>query len=107
MTSEQALTIEQLAKRTHSTDADLLWLARLCSGRDADIEIADMHMGDLNRADAAQMIETLQAYERVMIQVEAAHYRLRMCAYLLYTSAHGETQSKAGACERVSGPGAG
>jgi hypothetical protein len=80
MTSQQAHTLEALAKRTHSTDADLLWLARLCSGRDADIEVADMHLGELTRAEAAAMIETLEAYERVMIQVEASVYRLRTCA---------------------------
>ena len=59
MTSQQAHTLEQLATRTNSTDADLLWLARLCS---ADEQL--VHLGQVTRVDAIDMIATLQDYER-------------------------------------------
>jgi hypothetical protein len=59
VTSEQALQIETLAERTHSTDADLLWLARLCSH-----EAGLNHLGEVTRVDAQDMIDTLKDYER-------------------------------------------
>ena len=80
MTSTQAEDLKQLARLTHSTDADLLWLARLCSGRDADVEIADIHFGEITRAEAEEILRTLRDYERYQRQVEAAEYRLRTCA---------------------------
>jgi len=77
MTTSQSHELEQLAKRTHSTDADLLWLARLCSCDETLV-----HLGQLTRVDAGDVIATLLDYERYMIQVEAAEYRLRTCANL-------------------------
>ncbi len=70
MTSEQALEIEKLAERTHSTDADLLWLARVCSADETLV-----HLGAVARVDAGDMIATLRDYERYMNQVEAHGYR--------------------------------
>jgi hypothetical protein len=67
MTADQANTLEQLAERTHSTDADLLWLARLCS---ADEQL--VHLGQVTRVDAVDMLATLRDYERYLSQVEAA-----------------------------------
>jgi hypothetical protein len=73
VTSNQAHELEKLAERTHSTDADLLTLARVCS-QDAGLE----HLGNLTRESAGEMIATLRDYERYMVQVEAAQYREAM-----------------------------
>jgi hypothetical protein len=70
VTTAQTHELEQLARRTHSTDADLLWLARLCS---ADEQL--VHLGEVTRIDAGDMIATLRDFERYQIQVEAAGYR--------------------------------
>jgi hypothetical protein len=57
MTTAQAHELEHLARRTHSTDADLLWLARLCS---CDEQL--VHLGQVTRVDADDMLATLRDY---------------------------------------------
>jgi hypothetical protein len=47
-----------------------LWLARLCSCDETLV-----HLGQLTRVDAGDVIATLLDYERYMIQVEAAEFR--------------------------------
>lgn len=74
MTTEQAFELEQLARRTASTDADLLWLARLCS---CDEQL--VHLGQVTRIDAGEMIATLQDFERYEAQAEAGRYREALC----------------------------
>ena len=66
MTTSQSHELEQLAKRTHSTDADLLWLARLCS---ADEQL--VHLGQVTRVDAIDMIATLKDYARYEAAIAA------------------------------------
>lgn len=61
MTSQQSYEIEQLAARLGSSDADLLWLARICSASETL-----NHMGQLARVDAEDVIHTLRTYERVV-----------------------------------------
>ncbi len=60
MTAQQAYEIEKLAERTGSTEADLLWLGRLCSCSETLI-----HLGQLARVDAQDVIETLKQYEQL------------------------------------------
>lgn len=69
MLPSQAVEIEQLSDTLGATDADLLWLARLSSNRCSDVELMDMHLGELTRAEAAEMIETLRCYERYQNQL--------------------------------------
>jgi hypothetical protein len=59
VTSEQAVQIENLAQKAHATDADLLWLARLCSADETLV-----HLGNVTRVDAGDMIQTLRNYLR-------------------------------------------
>jgi hypothetical protein len=66
MTTEQAHQLEHLATRTNSTDADLLWLARLCS---ADEQL--VHLGQVTRVDAVDIIATLEDYARYEAAIAA------------------------------------
>jgi hypothetical protein len=59
MTTAQAHELEHLAKRTRSTDADLLWLARVCSADELLV-----HLGQVTRVDAKDMLATLRDFER-------------------------------------------
>ena len=57
MTSNQAFELETLARVTDSSDADLICLARHCSANEQLI-----HFGQLTRADAEDMLDTLRKY---------------------------------------------
>lgn len=59
MTQHQQQTIEQLAARTQSASGDLLRLARECQQDGAMV-----HLAELDRYAAGDMIEVLEDYER-------------------------------------------
>lgn len=58
MTSTQAYEIEHIADRIKSSDGELLWLARLCSQNAALV-----HLGQLTRVDAEDMLRVLRDFE--------------------------------------------
>jgi hypothetical protein len=62
MTSSQAHRLEQIVKRLGASDGELLWLARHCAVDDSLVSL-----GALSRVDAEDMIETLETYERWLL----------------------------------------
>ena len=57
MDSEQAYELETLQRVTQSSDGDLLRLARECAHDDTLV-----HLGQLTRVDAGEMIQVLREY---------------------------------------------
>lgn len=61
MTSNQAHQIEQLSERLKPSEGELIWLARICAADETLV-----HLGQLTRVDAGDMIFTLTEYERFL-----------------------------------------
>lgn len=66
MTTGQALRLEELCDRLNPSEGELLWLARQCS-QDASL----ISLGHLSRADAEDLISTLESYERWLMDFSA------------------------------------
>jgi hypothetical protein len=67
MTTEQSLKLEQLERRLKPSEGELIWLARICAADETLV-----HLGQLTRVDAGDMIHTMTEYER-HLAIDAAH----------------------------------